>query len=148
MNLSKEEKEQLQSWLANGLNFSTIYKHVSNDWKKNITYMELKFAIDDLHLEFPKVTKISEEETKKEEPINLNTVESAHKVTIEIDKIMPPGAILSGSVTFSDGMTGSWQLDQRGRIAINPLTEAYHPSEEDIQEFERQLQQVLHKAGY
>lgn len=148
MNLSKEQKEQLQSWITNGLSLSTIYKNISNEWKEKITYMELKFAIDDLNFEFPKETKIAEDKIKKEELIDLEAIESDNKVTMGIDKIMRPGTILSGSVTFSDGMTGSWQLDQRGRIGLIPTTETYHPSQEDIQEFERQLQQALHKAGY
>jgi hypothetical protein len=148
MDLSKEQKEQLQSWITTGLSVPAIYKLISNEWKNPMTYMELKFAIDDLNLEFPKEIKIPEAEAKKEDLIPLNGEEEPHKVTMEIDKIMRPGAIISGTVAFSDGMTGSWQLDQRGRIAISPATEAYHPSQEDIHEFEKQLQEALHKAGY
>lgn len=148
MDLSKEQKEQLQSWITNGLSLPSIYKLISKEWKNHMTYMELKFAIDDLNLEFPKQIETAEEETKKEELIDLDIEKGPKKVTMEIDKIMRPGAIISGSVTFSDGMTASWQLDQRGRIAISPSTEAYHPSQEDIQEFEKQLQEALHKAGY
>ncbi|PWU06940.1 MAG: hypothetical protein C5B43_01045, partial [Verrucomicrobia bacterium] len=62
--------------------------------------------------------------------------------------IMRPGTLVSGNVTFSDGMSGTWQLDQQGRIGLIPSTEGYRPSQDDIQEFQIKLQDALHKAGY
>lgn len=151
MNLSDTQKHQLKDWISQGLNLSTIYKYISDQWQIPITYLELRFLIDDLNFEFPK-------EEEKEEPINEKAeaktstdpeeLELLHKVTLDVDKIMRPGTLISGSVTFSDGITASWQLDQQGRIGLIPTTEDYRPSQEDIQEFQVQLEEALHKAGY
>lgn len=149
MNLTNEQKEQLKDWITEGLSLSTIYKHISNQWKMPITYMELRFLIDDLNLEFPKEKEQEATEIPKEgvaaEPDNL---ELLHNVSINVDKVVRPGTLVSGSVTFSDGMSGTWQLDQQGRIGLIPSTEGYRPSQEDIQEFQIQLQEALHKTGY
>lgn len=148
MNLSNEQKEQLKDWITEGLNLSSIYKHISNQWKMPITYMELRFLIDDLNLEFPKEKEQPAQKPNEGEATTPDNLELLHNVTLDVDKVIRPGALISGSVTFSDGKTGSWQLDQQGRLGLIPSTEGYRPSQEDIQEFQIQLQEVLHKAGY
>lgn len=148
MHLSKEQKEQLKLWVTDSLSLSSIYKNISTEWKTPMTFMELKFLIDDLNLEFPEKKEIPTENSEQKGITDLNDLDLPNQVTMEIDKIMRPGAVISGSVTFSDGAKASWQLDQRGRIALIPSIESYRPSQEDIQEFEKQLQEALQKAGY
>lgn len=148
MNLSNEQKEQLKNWVTEGLSLSTIFKHISNQWNMPITYMELRFLIDDLNLEFPKEKEQPTQNPNDTPATTPDNLELLHNVTLDVDKVIRPGALISGSVTFSDGMSGSWQLDQQGRLGLIPSTEDYRPSQEDIQEFQIQLQEVLHKAGY
>ena len=61
---------------------------------------------------------------------------------------MRPGALLSGSVCFSDGVTAVWMLDQAGRLAIEPSQPDYHPSEADNAEFVKALQAEIAKKGF
>ena len=60
---------------------------------------------------------------------------------------MKPGAIVSGTVKFSDGVNSNWSVDQLGRLALNPSQEGYQPSAEDLQIFQKELQSALQKHG-
>ena len=69
-------------------------------------------------------------------------------VTVDLDCIVRPGAVVSGNVTFSDGVAGKWALDQMGRLMLDTLQKGYQPSPADIQSFQRQLQAQLQRHGY
>jgi hypothetical protein len=64
-----------------------------------------------------------------------------------VDQVTRPGAIVSGGVTFSDGKTAEWYLDQTGRLGLAPAEKGYKPSEEDVMDFQAALQQELTKFG-
>ena len=70
------------------------------------------------------------------------------KVSVGVDQIARPGAIVSGKVTFSDGQKAEWYLDQTGRLGVVPAKQGYKPSAADVQEFQIALQQELAKLGY
>jgi len=69
------------------------------------------------------------------------------KLAMEIDRVMKPGALLSGTVTFSDGVTAVWLLDQMGRLSISPSQPGYRPSEADNKAFVQALQDEIAKKG-
>ena len=153
MNLSNEQKDQLKLWLDDGMTLTEVYKKVSDEWKLHLTYIELRFLIDDLGLNFvePKIAVVANADLEKnaaqsqqpEEPELVNS-----NVAVSVDKVVRPGALASGSVTFSDGMKAAWQLDQMGRIGLIPSKDGYKPSQEDIQEFQVALQDAMHKSGF
>ncbi len=68
-------------------------------------------------------------------------------LTLEIDRLIRPGAMVSGDVTFSDGVTGKWALDQQGRLMLDTGQKGYQPSHVDIQAFQRELQKQLQRQG-
>lgn len=70
------------------------------------------------------------------------------KVTIDIDRIMRPGTVVSGTVKFSDGQSGKWALDQMGRLVFEGATPGYRPSPADLQAFQRELSAQLQRQGY
>ena len=41
-------------------------------------------------------------------------------VTVEVDKVIQPGAVVSGNATMPDGVTLKWYLDQMGRLGLTP----------------------------
>ena len=148
MNLNPEQIEQLKNWLASDISLSDIHKKVTAEWEGSMTYMELRFLIDDLDLHFPEEEKPLEEnkdEAKEAEDSNLELLDG---VSVEVDKIVRPDALVSGKVTFSDGQTAAWHLDQMGRISLAPSTEGYQPSSKDVQEFQKELQAAMQKAGF
>jgi hypothetical protein len=69
-------------------------------------------------------------------------------VTLVMDSLVVPGAMVSGSVTFSDGTKARWLIDQYGRFGIEPETPGYRPSPEDMNDFQMQLRGELHRKGY
>ncbi|MBI5771667.1 MAG: hypothetical protein HZA93_28105 [Verrucomicrobia bacterium] len=74
----------------------------------------------------------------------------ASTVSVAVDKAtLIPGAIASGSVTFSDGVTGQWVVDQYGRPGFTKISQAgYRPTPEDAQSFMQELSRALQQRGY
>jgi hypothetical protein len=69
-------------------------------------------------------------------------------VTLELDRLVRPGFMVSGTVTFSDGVSGKWALDQMGRLMLETPQKGYQPSPADVQSFQRELQVQLQRQGY
>ena len=74
----------------------------------------------------------------------------ASTLTVTVDKVtLIPGAIASGTVTFSDGVTGKWMIDQYGRPGFTQVSkEGYRPSPTDAQAFMTELQLAIRNLGY
>lgn len=71
-------------------------------------------------------------------------------VTVVVDKVtLIPGAVASGAVTFSDGVTGKWIIDQYGRPGFTEVSQpGYRPKPEDAQAFMQELSRTLQQRGY
>ncbi len=76
--------------------------------------------------------------------------DGASNVTVDVDKVtLNPGAIASGSVTFSDGVTAKWIVDTYGRPGFTEVSQpGYRPNPEDAQAFMQELSLQLQKRGY
>lgn len=72
----------------------------------------------------------------------------AGNVSVDLDRIVRPGFMVSGSVTFSDGVSGKWALDQMGRLMLETPQKGYQPSAPDVQAFQRELQRQLQRQGF
>ena len=60
-----------------------------------------------------------------------------------------PGAVASGTVTFSDGVTGKWIVDQYGRPGFTEVSRPnYRPNPADAQAFMQKLSAELQKKGF
>ena len=89
-----------------------------------------------------------EEEVAEEEFENLPAGESAVRVNVD-EVTLIPGALASGTVTFSDGVTGKWIVDQYGRPGFTEVSQAgYRPSPADAQSFMQELSVTLQKRGF
>jgi hypothetical protein len=73
---------------------------------------------------------------------------AAGNVSVEVDRLTRPGAVVSGTVKFSDGNSGKWALDQYGRLVFEGATQGYRPSPADLQAFQRELSAQLQRHGY
>ena len=73
----------------------------------------------------------------------------ASTLSVSVDKVtLLPGAIASGTVTFSDGVTGKWVVDQYGRPGFTEVSQpGYRPTPADGQAFMRQLGAALQQRG-
>lgn len=69
-------------------------------------------------------------------------------VSMSLDRLVVPGAMVSGTVTFTDGVKARWMIDQTGRFGLDPDTPGYRPSSADLQAFQMQLRSELQRHGY
>jgi hypothetical protein len=64
-----------------------------------------------------------------------------------VDELTRPGAVVSGKVTFSDGNTAAWQIDELGQLGLMPTQPGYRPPASDVQSFQMALETELSKLG-
>ena len=108
--------------------------------------------VDDLNLDVkdPEIPEHSKPQPSASDPDTPDlAADSAAlgSVSISVDKVTRPGAFVSGEVTFKDGVTSGWQIDQMGRLGVIPKEKGYKPSDEDLREFQQKLQKTLERHG-
>jgi hypothetical protein len=151
---SPDQKREISGWVADGMGLSDIQRKINTDFGIVMTYMDVRFLVDDLNLTLVD----EEEEVKPEDPEAGTDVQEdltpdspldgqAGGVSVELDTVNPPGAMASGSVVFSDGQSKKWTLDQFGRLGLSGGDEGYKPSDEDVMEFQKQLDASLRGRG-
>lgn len=139
--LTPEQKDALKQWAAEGATMSDLQRHLKDDFGHSLTYMDTRFLILDLGIELVETPKVEAKEDEKPTPVPTGFV------TVTMDSLTLPGALVSGKATFSDGETAVWMLDQNGRPGLDPDTEGYRPTPEDIKEFQLQLRDLIQKSG-
>lgn len=143
MSLTEEQKSAVAAWIREGASLSEVQKRLETELDVRMTYMDLRFLVDDLDLE------IRSEGPKFDEP-KVEEVDSAGpagKVSVSLDKVTRPDALVSGQVTFSDGVSAQWFLDQMGRLSLNAKQPGYKPSQEDLQDFQNELRRAVESSG-
>ena len=156
MNLDESQKAKVAAWINEGLKLSEIQKRLEAEFGLRPTYMEVRFLIDDLKL-MPKDPEppappapdaVTPSAPLAQPAPAAAGAAGAGRVSVELDKIPRPGALVNGSVTFSDGKTAAWYLDQTGRLGLTPAQEGYKPTAEDVKAFQLELQTQLQKMGF
>ena len=167
MKLDDTQKLQVVQWIEQGLKLSEIQSRIAAEFKLALTYMDVRFLVDDLKLmpkdpEPPTVADLPPKPAADAPPAPPATppasetepqpappaTPGAAKVSVVVDQIARPGAIVSGKVTFSDGQTAEWTLDQNGQLGLATQEKGYRPSRPDVQEFQQALQGELAKMGF
>lgn len=147
MQLNDEQKREVARWIEAGAKLSEVQQRLGEEFGIRLTYMEARFLVDDLKL----VPKEQQNDEKKPEEAGAEPAAAEPKaaggVRVETDAIMRPGALISGKVTFSDGETADWALDQTGRFGLYPAKEGYRPSQADLNAFRKDLERELQKQG-
>jgi hypothetical protein len=139
--LTPEQVASLKQWAAEGATMSDLQRHLKEDFGFTLTYMDTRFLILDLGIELVEEKKDEPKVEEKAAPVPTG------KVTVTMDSLTLPGALVSGKVTLSDGETAIWMLDQTGRPGLDPDTPGYRPAQEDILEFQVQLRALIEKSG-
>ena len=67
----------------------------------------------------------------------------AGKLSISMDQLPAPGAMLSGYARFSSGAKAQWFLDETGRLGLEPELGSGKPTAADMQEFSTELRRML-----
>jgi hypothetical protein len=188
MSLTPEQSAIVATWIAAGDNLSAVQKKLREQFQISMTYMDVRFLVDDLNLTLkdPVPTADASDVTKAKAapspaaPAKKGLLDKAKEklglgktsadadsdggddlleddalppgpgsVSVDVDGVtLIPGAICSGSVTFSDGVTGKWIVDQTGRPGFTSISQpGYRPTPEDAQVFMRELDAALQKRG-
>lgn len=160
MELSADQLKKLSAWAAEGQSLSGIQKRMEDEFNLRMTYMQLRFLLDDYSIDVANVPTpaprkpVETQDSAADAPIDAATPEAAQDmelaggVTVEVDLINRPGSVISGDVTFSDGIKAKWYLDQMGRLGLDGVDKTYRPAPEDVQDFQTELQKILQKKGY
>ena len=167
MSLSADQTSAVAQWVRDGATLSDVQKRILEDFKVTMTYMDVRFLVDDLDLTLvDQAPKADASDVSKTPPPPASAPSSARapipddldeledlpvggNVTLMVDNVtLIPGALASGSVTFSDGVVGKWVIDNYGRPGFTEISqEGYRPSPEDSQAFMQQLGIALQKKG-
>ena len=168
MNLDETQRQKVAAWIADGLKLSDIQNRLLAECGLKMTYMEVRLLVDDLKLvpkdpDPPKAaTPIGQSLASGASPAAAakpagapatGTVQpgeaprGAGAVSVTVDQLARPGAIVSGKVTFSDGNAADWYLDQTGRLGVVTKQPGYKPPATDMQQFQMALETELAKLG-
>lgn len=171
MNLTDAQKQKVSEWLDQGLKVADVQKKMSAELGVSMTYMEVRFLLDDLRLK-PKDPEPPKQPAPSSPIASATSTAPAAQaaapagsvpgaplpdeaapvgggaVQISVDALARPGTVVSGKVTFSDGQKAEWYLDQMGRPGLVPAQKGYRPSQADIMEFQELLQLELQKMGF
>jgi hypothetical protein len=161
MNLDEAQKKKVADWIAAGLKLSEIQSRIGSELGVVMTYMEVRLLADDLKLtprdiEPPKTVPATLASKDQATPSPQGSLRDAEppdtgapgkSVSIDVDKLARPGAVVSGKVVFTDGVKAEWYFDQNGRLGLVPQQAGYRPSTEDLRQFQAALEFELSRLG-
>jgi hypothetical protein len=169
MNLDQAQRTKVTEWIAQGEKLSSIQNRLAAELGVQMTYMEVRLLVDDLKLtpkdaEPPPPSALSSLAGSATQPPGGQTPGAPRPapetkapqtqpaatggVSVSVDQLARPGALVSGKVTFSDGNKAEWYLDQSGRLGLVPQQAGYRPPQPDVQQFQMALETELSKMGF
>jgi len=169
MDLTHEQRQAIRQWIADGASLSDVQKRLKSDFGIGMTYMDVRCLVLDIGAQVkdkpaprPVPPPAPADDEMGAEDAELPVDEDEHhaipfakpdapaagSVNVTVDRIVRPGAVVSGDVTFSDGTTAKWVLDQMGRLGLEGANPGYRPPAQDIHEFQNQLRSLLQSRGF
>ena len=159
MTLDDTQRKKVAQWITEGLKLSEIQNRLASELGVRMTYMDVRFLVDDLKLtpkdaEPPKPIATALPASPASTPAPGAGSENpappggaTGNVSVAVDQLARPGAVVSGKVTFSDGKQAEWYIDQGGRLGLTPQQAGYRPSPADLQQFQTALEAELGRLG-
>lgn len=158
--LTEEQIATLRTWADEGAELSDFQKRLAEEWEIKITYLETRFLLEDLGIELkPKEEPEPEPEAKAEgessdevadavpEDFDSDAPADAGDVSVTVDSVLRPGALISGRAEFAGGKSAAWWLDQMGRLGMDPSEPDFRPSDEEMRAFQIALQKKIQETG-
>ncbi len=155
---NQERDAFILSKLNEGVSLSNVQKLLEGNGVK-MTYMELRMLAADLEVDWqkqdpakkPEPAAAAKKPADAEPPVHdLDAAETAAegaagpgRTTVTLSRLVRPGAVMSGDVVFASGAKGDWYLDQRGRLGLNLAKDSPKPTQEDMLDFQDELQRKL-----
>lgn len=159
MTLDDTQRKKVAGWIADGMKLSEIQNRLASELGVRMTYMDVRLLVDDLKLtpkdiEPPAAPVAAPAAAPPQKPAAGLKTESAPApessvsgVSVAVDQLARPGAVVSGKVTFTDGKKADWYIDQTGRLGLAPQETGYRPPTADVQQFQIALEAELSKLG-
>jgi hypothetical protein len=162
MNLDEVQRAKVAAWIAEGLKLSDIQNRLASELGVTMTYMDVRFLVDDLKLipkdtERPKAAVSPLQNAAANPPLGNTssakpgtpsaTPSGLAGISVSVDQVTRPGAMVSGKVTFGDGNKAAWYLDEMGRLGLAPEQTGYRPPAAELKQFQIALEQELSKTG-
>jgi hypothetical protein len=150
---TEEQIATVQSWADDGDGLSEIQKKLLSEMEVRVTYMELRFLIDDIGVKLKEEPQEDTEENKdiEDEPesdlLSEGELPAGDGVKVTISALQRPGALISGNATFAGG-EAEWWLDQMGQLSMDPKTEGFRPNQQQMMSFQKELQKAVEKKGF
>ena len=158
MELTDIQKKAVAGWAAEGLGLSDIQKNLESEFDVKLTYMDVRFLVLDLECSIkdkevpvPKVEDAPKQPPPADgsEPLDADEAVGLSNVSVDLDRVVKAGSVISGTVVFSDGVKAAWAVDNAGRMVLDAGEhENYRPSEEDVQSFQLELKRLVSQRGY
>lgn len=158
MELNDAQKQAVIGWAREGLGLSEIQKNLLSEFNLSLTYMDVRFLVLDLDCSI-KDKEVPKPKTEEAKPPTTHDLDEAAaemgeapigggSVTVVMDRVVKAGAVISGTVVFSDGVNASWAIDNSGRMVLDPgENEEYRPSEADVRAFQIELKRLVTERG-
>lgn len=155
MTLTEEQTAAVRQWVADGASLSEVQQRLRADFGLHPTFFDVRMLVMDLGVQVKdRVAQVQADDVTKAKlpPKPTDSAEpppAPGAVSVTVDTIQTiPGALVSGSAVFSDGVKARWYFDQMGRFAFEPELPGYHPTPEDSRTFQQTLQRELSTRGY
>jgi hypothetical protein len=169
MELTEQQRQSVKEWLAAGASLADVQENLKSEFGIALTYMDVRLLVLEIGAAVKDKPDPEEAKPKPPPPPSMDDDdpyaddpyadesfgdettpdgEQAAKVSLSLDRVMRPGAVISGTVTFSDGAKASWLIDQYGRFGLDPETPGYQPAPADMRAFQLELRAELRRHGY
>lgn len=168
MMISDEQRNAVKEWVMAGDSLADVQRKLKSEYELTMTYMDVRLLVLEIGAE---VQEEPEPEPAPKPPApppppappsapprpgpwktpdaELEDDGGAEpNVSLSIDRLVVPGAMVSGEVTFTDGTKARWMIDNQGRFGLQPEVEGYHPTDEDLRMFQLELRAELKRKGY
>ena len=162
-NLTPQQRQLVEQWAAEGANLNQIQDRLRSECATTLTYMETRLLLMELGVKLQdKPREVPPEEKAAPSPAEPAAdgegavadegvspeATTGGALKISVDEVPPAGAIISGRVTFSDGVTVQWFMDQQGRFGMRGPAPGYQPPAADIPAFQAELDNILQLRGF
>ncbi len=154
--LTPDQHAAVEQWAAEGATLNDIQQRLKTQFGISITYLDARLLVMDLNVQIKDKERAKEPDAASPTPSAApGTTAPAgaepsglpSDVTVTLDDLAISGAMCSGKVTFSDGKSAGWYIDQTGRLGLRASEPGYQPPPADVPVFQEELERVLAAAG-
>lgn len=144
----QECKRYVAEQLRLRVSLSDIQKALAAEHGLRMTYLDLRLLAADLDVDWKSLEPVKPVAPPDPDGDLTGDGEAGHGGTrITVSKLVRPGAAMSGDVRFASGAKAEWFVDSMGRLGLNPEPGSSQPTQDDIHEFQVELQNKLAGMG-